>query len=120
VSRQGARVLATAKGDARFGPGGIKLVQLDVKPAKPAWFRRIVERDFGGVFNAQWYDHPGSVGESLVVEPYQLSHEAITDLLDCANRYALNVSISGFSHHYPGRTVAVFLSQRNRCQALNY
>jgi hypothetical protein len=100
--------------ESRFGPGGIEIWRrqgLSVGK-QPAWFRRIVDRDFGGSFNADWFDHFAKNGEQLVVEPYDLSHEDLRDLIAFADKYSLGVSISAVSHHFPTRTIAIFFSPR--------
>jgi hypothetical protein len=74
---------------------------------QPAWFRRIVDRDFGGSFNADWFDHHAKDGERLIVEPYDVSHEELRDILAFADKYALNVLISAITFHFPTRTVAI-------------
>ena len=113
------RVIATIKAERRFGPEGMSLLRLaGVSPGKlPRWFQTIVARDFSGHFNAEWYDHPARDGDSLLVEPYDLTDESLRDLLAFADRYGLQVSISATSHHYPTRTLAVFLMPRAESRA---
>jgi hypothetical protein len=113
------RIIATVKGEARFGHEGISLLRLGGLSVgkQPSWFRRIVERDFAGRFNPDWFDHHARTGESLVVEPYDLGDESLRDLLSFADRYGLNVSISATSQHYPTRTLAVFLTPREEARA---
>jgi hypothetical protein len=103
------QVIATIKAEPRFGPDGMSLWRLTrLSPGKtPAWFRRIVDRDFDGSFNADWFDHHAKDGERLVVEPYDVSHEELRDILAFADKYALNVSISAITFHFPTRTVAI-------------
>ncbi len=109
-------VLATVKAEARFGEEGITLLRLGGLSHKmPAWFQRI-ERDFGH-FEHDWMDHPASDGNTLVCEPYNLSHEALMDLVDFAERYGLSVSISATSQHYPTRTLAIFLTPLDEVKA---
>jgi hypothetical protein len=84
---------------------------------QPQWFRRIVQRDFGGRFNADWFDHYAKAGDALVVEPYDLDRESLRGLLAFADTYALNVTISATSQHYPTRTLAVFLEPREEARA---
>jgi hypothetical protein len=107
-------IIATVKAECRFGPEGMSLVRLGgLSPGKmPAWFRRIVQRDFGGCFNAEWFEHHARAGDSLAVEPYQLSDDSVRDLLAFTDRYSLSVSFSGMSGHYPTRTFSVFLKPR--------
>jgi hypothetical protein len=62
-------------------------------------------------------DHPSSDGDTLICEPYDLSHKALVDLLDFADRFGLSVTISALSAHYPTRTVAVFLIPREDARA---
>jgi hypothetical protein len=113
------RVITTLKAEARFGDEGMSLLRLcGLSPHKsPAWFRRIIDRDFGGQFNPDWFDHHARAGESLVVEPYDLDHESLRDLLAFADRYSLNLTISAVSSHYPTRTVAIFLTPREEARA---
>jgi hypothetical protein len=112
-------IIATLKAEARFGEEGISLLRLSgLSPGKsPAWFRRIIECDFDGRFNPDWFDHPARTDDSLVVEPYGLSDESMRHLLAFADRYRLNVSISATSQHYPTRTLAVFLTPREEARA---
>jgi hypothetical protein len=101
------QVIATVKdGMSLLRLGGLKVGRT------PAWFRRIVERDFGGSFHADWFDHPATDDASLVVEPYDLNHDDLNELLSFANQYALNVSISAVSQHHPTRTLTVRLTPR--------
>jgi hypothetical protein len=112
-------VIATVKAEARFGQEGICLLRLGGLSVgkRPAWFRRIVERDFGGHFSADWFDHHARAGDALVVEPYGLCHEDLRDLLAFAGKYGLSVSISATSQHFPTRTLAVFLTPREEARA---
>jgi hypothetical protein len=109
-------VIATIKAEPRFGPEGMSLLRLGgLSPGKmPAWFRRIVERDFGGQFNPDWFDHHASAGDSLVVEPYNVTEDSLRDLLAFADRYGLSLSVSGISQHYPTRTLSIFLTPQER------
>jgi hypothetical protein len=113
------RVIASLKAGSRFGEEGMTLWRLEgVSPGKqPAWFRRIVDRDFGGRFSADWFDHHARAGDALVCEPYGLSGESLQNLLAFADRYGLSVTISATSWHYPTRTVAVFLTPREEARA---
>jgi hypothetical protein len=108
-------VLTTVKTrESRFGPAGIEIWRrqgLSVG-TQPAWFRRIVDRDFGGSFNADWFDHFAKNGEQLVVEPYNLSHKDLRDLIAFADKYSLGVSMSAVSHHFPTRTISIELTPR--------
>lgn len=114
-----AYTIATVKGESRFGKDGMTLLRLGgLSIGKQAsWFRRIVERDFGGRFNAEWFDHYAKSGDALVVEPYDLDDDSLRDLLSFADRYGLNVAISAVSSHYPTRTLAVFLEPREQARA---
>lgn len=107
-------VIATVKAEPRFGPEGMNLVRLGGLSVgkQPSWFRRIVQRDFDGRFDAEWFDHHARTDDSLVVEPYGLSDESLRHLLAFADRYRLSVSISATSHHFPTRSLAVFLTPR--------
>ena len=109
------QVIATIKAEPRFGPDGMSLWRLTgLSPGKtPAWFRRIVQRDFSGHFNAEWFDHHARDGEVLAVEPYHLTDDSLRDLLVFADRYSLDVSISATSQHYPTRTLSIFLKPRD-------
>jgi hypothetical protein len=109
------RVIATVKAESRFGPDGMSLWRLGgISLGKtPAWFRRIVERDYAGRFDADWFDHYAQAGEALVVEPYDLNDDSLRDLVAFADRHALSVSISATSQHYPTRTLSVFLMPRD-------
>jgi hypothetical protein len=109
-------VLAVVKAEARFGPEGMVLWRLGgLKPGKtPAWFRRIVQRDFSGHFNAEWFDHHAQDGEVLAVEPYHLTDDSLRDLLAFADRYSLTVSISATSQHFPTRTLSIFLTPQRK------
>ena len=113
------RVIASLKAESRFGQEGMTLWRLEgVSPGKlPAWFRRIIERDFNGRLDADWFDHHARAGDALVCEPYGLSGESLQDLLAFADRYALNITISATSQHYPTRTLAIFLSPREEAKA---
>jgi len=113
------RVIATLKGERGFGQEGMSVWRLDgVSPGKmPTWFRRIIDRDFGGAFHPDWLDHPASDGNALIVEPYGLDGESLRDLLAFADRFGLTVSISATSHHFPTRTLAVFLTPREEARA---
>ena len=113
------RIIATVKGEPRFGPDGISLVRLGGLSVgkQPSWFRRIIQRDFGGRFNAEWFDHFSKAGDALVVEPYDLECESLRNLLAFADRYGLNASISATSQHYPTRTLAIFLTPREEARA---
>jgi hypothetical protein len=113
------RVIATVKAEPRFGEEGISLVRLGglAVGKQPQWFRRIVERDFDGRFNAEWFDHYAKAGNALVVEPYDLGRESLHSLLAFADNYALNVTVSATSQHYPTRTLAVFLEPREQARA---
>ena len=57
----GIRVIATIKAESRFGPKGMEIWRhMGVRRGRtPAWFRRIVDRDYCGTFNAPWFDHHG-------------------------------------------------------------
>jgi hypothetical protein len=107
------------KADARFGHEGMNLLRLGgLSVGKlPSWFRRIIERDFNGRLDADWFDHHARAGDALVCEPYGLSGESLQELLSFADRYALNVTISATSSHYPTRTLAIFLSPREEARA---
>jgi hypothetical protein len=109
-------VLAVVKAEARFGPEGMVLWRLGgLKPGKtPAWFRRIVQRDFDGHFNAHWFDHHAKSGEALVAEPYDIDDGDLRDLVAFADKYDLNISISAITHHFPTRTLSIFLTPRER------
>jgi hypothetical protein len=109
-------VLATVHGDPNFGPEGMNLFRLGgLRVGRtPEWFKKIVKQDFGGLFNADWYDHPATLGDSLVVQPYDLTHSALQDLIRFAEEQKLGVTISAMSHHYPTRTLAVFFTP-NAC-----
>jgi hypothetical protein len=113
------RVIATVKADARFGQEGMNLLRLGgLSVGKlPLWFRRIVERDFSGRFDADWFDHYSKAGNALVVEPYDLDHASLQSLLSFADRYGLNVTVSATSWHYPTRTVAIYLTPREEARA---
>jgi hypothetical protein len=113
------RVIAIVKGEARFGSEGMSLLRLGGLSVgkQPSWFRRIIQRDFGGRFNAEWFDHHGCMDDSLVVEPYGLSDESLRNLLAFADAYALNITISATSQHFPTRTLAVFLTPREEARA---
>jgi hypothetical protein len=101
--------------ETRFGPDGIELWRLkDLSFGRPAWFRKIVDRDFAGSFNADWFDHPARSGETLIVEPYDLSHEELRDILAFADKYTLNVSISAITFHFPTRTLAISFTPRGQ------
>jgi hypothetical protein len=105
------KVLATVPiREARFA-GSIELWRLHgLEVGKlPAWFRRIVERDFNGHFNADWFDHFAKDGEALVVEPYDLSDESLQDLKQFAEKYQLRVHISAITRHFPTRTLSISL-----------
>jgi hypothetical protein len=105
------KVLATVPTrEARFA-GSIELLRLDgLQVGKvPAWFRRIVDRDYNGRLNADWFDHFAKDGEALVVEPYGLGDESIRDLVRFAEKYGLRVTISAMSEHYPTRTLSISL-----------
>jgi hypothetical protein len=120
MSSATTEVLAKIKtSESRFGPEGIELWRLGglAVGKTPAWFRKIVQRDFNGRFYADWYDHPSRAGDSLVFEPYDLTGESLRDLLAFADRYAIDLSISATSHHYPTRTIAVFLTPRKKAAA---
>jgi hypothetical protein len=112
----GAKVITTIKGEARFGPEGMELWRLTgLRPGRtPAWFRKIIDRDFDGSFHADWFDHHAQDGETLVSEPYGICHHDLREILAFADEYALNVSISATSHHFPTRTVSVALKPRVR------
>ena len=75
------------------------------------------QRDFGGRFNADWFDHYSKAGDALVVEPYDLDCESLRNLLAFADAYELNLTISATSQHYPTRTLAVFLEPREEARA---
>jgi hypothetical protein len=109
------RIIAVVKSEARFGPEGMSLWRLTgVSPGRsPTWFRKIVDRDFDGIFNRDWFDHFGLLDNALVAEPYHLDEDSLRDLLEFADRYSLSISISGTSAHYPTRTVSVLLSPRD-------
>ena len=113
------RVIANLKAESRFGQEGMTLWRLDgLSPGKlPTWFRRIIDRDFGGLFHADWFDHHARAGDALVCEPYGLSGDSLQELLAFADRYALSVTISATSQHYPTRTLAVFLTPRDEVRA---
>jgi hypothetical protein len=112
-------VLATVKAEARFGEEGLSLLRLGgLSNEMPSWFQRI-ERDFGQVVwsGHAWMDHPASDGESLVVQPYDLCHESLVDLMDFADRFSLNVFVSALSAHHPTRTLAIYLTPREEGRA---
>jgi len=99
--------------ETRFGPGGIELCRLkDLSFGRPAWFRKIVDRDFAGSFNADWFDHPARSGETLIVEPYDLGDGDLRELIAFADKYNLHISVSAISHHFPTRTVSISLKPR--------
>ena len=107
-------VLATVPTrEARFA-GAIELGRLaGLEVGKqPSWFRRIVDRDFGDHFNADWFDHFAKDGEALVVEPYGLDDESIRELERFAEKYGLRYSISATSQHFPTRTLSISLIPR--------
>jgi hypothetical protein len=108
------KVLATVPTrEARFA-GSIELWRLDgLEVGKlPAWFRRIVDRDFNGHLSADWFDHFAKDGGALVVEPYNLDLESTQDLIQFAEKYGLRLSISAMSQHYPTRTLSISLTPR--------
>jgi hypothetical protein len=110
------RAIATVKAEARFGEEGLTLLRLTgLSSEMPSWFQRI-EHEFKGTEH-DWMDHPSSDGDTLIYEPYDLSHKALVDLLDFADRFGLSVSISALSAHYPTRTVAIFLTPREEARA---
>ncbi len=110
------RVLANVKAEERFGEEGLTLLRLGgLSDEMPAWFQRI-EHDYGH-FEHEWMDHPSSDGDTLVCEPYDLSHNALVDLLDFADRFGLSVSISALSAHYPTRTLSISLSPQEDARA---
>jgi hypothetical protein len=104
-----ARVITTIKAEPRFGPEGMELWRLTgLRPGRtPAWFRKIIDRDFDGNFHADWFDHHAQDGETLISEPYGICHDDLRDILAFADKYALNVSISAITFHFPTRTVAL-------------
>jgi hypothetical protein len=79
---------------------------------KPDWFQEIVDRDYDGSFCPRWFDHPAQDGEDLIVEPYNLCHEELRDILTFADKHNVNVSMSAISHHFPTRTISISFSQR--------
>jgi hypothetical protein len=112
------QIIATVKAECRFGPEGMSLVRLTgVSPGRlPAWFSRIVDRDFGGSFNAEWFDHHAKSGEALIVEPYGLGEGSLRDLVAFAGKYHLGISISAITHHFPTRTLSISLTPKDRIE----
>jgi hypothetical protein len=112
----GAKVITTTKGEPRFGPEGMELWRLTgLRPGRtPAWFRKIVQRDYAGRFNTSWFDHSACDGESLVVEPYGIDGDSLRDLLAFADRYSLGLDISATTFHFPTRTICISLKPRER------
>jgi hypothetical protein len=113
------REIATVRAESRFGPKGISILRLQGLSVgrQPAWFRAIVRRDFGGHFDAEWFDHCARDMESLVVEPYGLTGDSLRNLLAFADRYGLDVYVSATSQHYPTRAIAVYLTPRKGASA---
>ena len=111
-------IIATVKAECRFGPEGMSLVRLTgVSSGRlPAWFRRIVDRDFNGSFNADWFDHHAKSGEALIVEPYDLGEGSLRDLVAFAGKYHLGISISAITHHFPTRTLSISLTPKDRIE----
>jgi hypothetical protein len=112
------QVIATIKAEPRFGPDGMSLWRLTgLSSGKtPAWFRRIVQRDFNGSFNADWFDHHAKSGEALIVEPYDLGEGSLRDLVAFAGKYHLGISISAITHHFPTRTLSISLTPKDRIE----
>ena len=93
-------------------PVGMDLVRLAGlrKGKEPKWFERI-RRD--GFNRPGWYDHPRSDGDALVVEPYGIwDLKDLRNLVEFADKYDLDVHISGISQHYPSRTINIRLTPR--------
>jgi hypothetical protein len=113
-----AQVIVTVKAERRFGLEGMSLVRLTgVSPGRlPSWFRRIVDRDFNGSFNADWFDHHAKSGEALIVEPYNLGEGSLRDLVAFADKYHLGISISAITHHFPTRTLSISLTPKDRIE----
>jgi hypothetical protein len=78
----------------------------------PEWFQEIVDRDYDGSFRPRWFDHPAQDGESLIVEPYEVCHSEIREIVEFADKYSLNVSMSAISQHFPTRTISVSFMPR--------
>jgi hypothetical protein len=105
------RVIATLP--VGFGDEELDLWQLTGlrRGDTPAWYR-IVNDEYDGAFNPRWYDHPSQNGKALVVEPYDLGHEEIRELVDFADKHKLNVSMSAISQHFPTRTISISFMPR--------
>lgn len=106
------RVIATV-------PVGIGDEELDLwqltglsRGDKPEWFEQLVDREYDGVFNPDWFDHVSRDGEALVVEPYHLPDESFRDLYAFADKHSLKVIVSATSQHFPTRTLNITLTPR--------
>jgi len=49
---------------------------------------------------------------AFVTEPYSLDDKTLRQMLDYADNHDLQLSITGFSPHFPGRTVLVMMRKR--------
>lgn len=106
------RVIATVP--AGFGDEELELWQLTglQRGDHPKWFEQIVDDEYGGNFNADWYDHVSRDEDTLVVEPYDLWDESLRDLVAFADKHSLKIHISAIASHYPTRTLAIALAPR--------
>jgi hypothetical protein len=78
----------------------------------PEWFQDLVDREYGGSFNPDWYDHVSRDDNTLVVEPYDLWDGSLRDLVAFADKHSLKVHISAIASHYPTRTLSIALAPR--------
>jgi hypothetical protein len=106
------RVIATVP--AGYGDEELELWQLTglSRGDVPEWFQEIVDTEYGGSFNPDWYDHVSRDEDTLVVEPYDLSDESLRDLVAFADKHSLRIHISAIASHYPTRTLSIALDAR--------
>ena len=65
---------------------------------KPEWFEQLVDREYDGVFNPDWFDHVSRDGEALVVEPVPSARRILPrPLRICQQAFAEGHSLSNFA-----------------------
>ncbi|KXA90462.1 hypothetical protein AKJ62_00785 [candidate division MSBL1 archaeon SCGC-AAA259D14] len=60
----------------------------------------------------RWMDHTAVLKDNILLsEPYQLPLGGVKDLVDLCESEELDMRIDGNSHHFPGRTFRIMLTE---------
>jgi hypothetical protein len=57
--------------------------------------------------DSSWFDHPGWVGDALVSEPYRLTPQGVSALVNFCEQTGTMFTITGASHHFPTATLRI-------------